>query len=262
MRFWMIGCGVVVVIIIGLGVFFGNIFFRQVEESKGKESEASLLYTRLEKDFPFEQTWGRALTEQDLAKFVACRREVLRGIETQIQVLEDEELSFFEKLTRSMDMFPSLAQIHSQALQQQEMSARAYYWIMNQVLLALRFAENDEAPAELKKLRKLLDRPRESGDDMVYETGPFGSVYFADPAAVTQWNLLPQVEPWQIQMPPESFQAVISQAQGLEETMQVFFRFDLDFKMICTQIFHDAAASPGDNLPREERPAQMPEKDK
>ncbi|MHC4944184.1 MAG: hypothetical protein ACYTG7_14315 [Planctomycetota bacterium] len=263
MRFWLIGCGVVLVILIGLAFFFGNIFFRQVEESKGKEKEASILYQRLERDFPFEKPWGRTLTGEDLEKFVACRRQVLESIEAQFRMLEDEEISIFEEFTRSMDMFPSLTQTHSQALEKLQMSPQAYYWIMNQVLLALRFAEAYEAPQELKSLRRLLNQSKRGQDDTLFETGPLGSVYSADTASITQWNLLPQIEPWQINMPPENIQAIVDHAQGLEETMEVFFLFDRGFKMICTQIFQDPGAAPIEGgRPLEEGVIEIPPEDK
>lgn len=246
MRGWIIGCGVVLLIVVGIGLFFGNIVLRQFKEATGKVDEVTVDYQRLENDFPHEVTRGRNLTAEEVERFVNCRREVLADMKSLFLVLEDEELSGFEKMTRSLDIIPSLAVTHARALEEYAMGPSEYLWILNQVMLVFKYAEAEDASAELKSLSRILERPEKSQA----EFGPlYTPTYFPDSPEQVKADLLPQIEPWQINLSAENVEAVLANRAGLEETVLIFFCFDHYFKTTYSQLLH---AVPAQDLTPEE----------
>lgn len=237
MRGWLIGCGTVLVIGIGVAVFFGNMVYKQFKSSATQIDEAATSFQQLEQDFPFHKKEGQVLTKDQLDRFIACRQEVLAVVELHMDQWKDEETSMIDKFTLGMGIAPALARSHAGALQKNGMSPAEYFWIMNQILVVLRYGESSEAPAGIKELRQAFENPpRKGANDLGSEENMESFITESKSQVVIE--LLPQIEPWQIRITEETVQAMLERSDALAETMAAFYYYDLHFKNTFS-VVHD-----------------------
>ncbi|MFH1999403.1 MAG: hypothetical protein ABIK28_06965 [Planctomycetota bacterium] len=239
MRIWLIGCGTLLVIGIGVAVFFGNIVYKQFKESASKIDMAATSFQELEKLYPYEKQWNRPLTSEQVARFIASRRELLAVLNLHIEQWKNEESSVMQKFTLSMDIAPALAKTHVDALRKNHMSASEYFWVMNQVLVALRYGESEEAPPGLQALRQAFENPMDSGAANL-DSGENLDTFLTETRGQSIISLLPQIEPWQIRITEDTLRSLLDNAEGLTETMAAFYYYDLHFKnTFSTVIEHE-----------------------
>jgi hypothetical protein len=123
------------------------------------------------------------------------------------------------------------------------MSPTEYVWVMNFVLSALRHAEGQEASPSLKALRAAFMRAAsEVNFQRVQDPAGPGAQPGISFSEGDEEFLLPSVDPTFLMLPKQSLQAIEDQAEGLKETMKVFFYFDNTFKSIYRSILQRAPA--------------------
>ena len=112
------------------------------------------------------------------------------------------------------------------------MPVSEYVWILNHLLVALKYAEASGAPPPLKAFRSAFDRllpegatageyePPSDRMDWNYELGVYAQLK----------NLLPEIDPRFIRLPEEHLQAVLENLDDLTMTMDLFVHFDTRLK--------------------------------
>jgi hypothetical protein len=131
----LIGCIAVVVgviVVIAAGGFFVRSKFKEFTEGS---SEAEKTTQQLSKDYPFTAPANGVLTEDQLKRFLAARRQiysVYQKYESEFKKLEgkDADLSV---LTKGWSFWKELRNEHARALTAQRMSPEEYRYIVNVV---------------------------------------------------------------------------------------------------------------------------------
>jgi hypothetical protein len=131
----LIGCFAVVVAIviaIAAGGFFVRNKFKEFTEGTGDSEKKT---EQLSKDYPFTAPASGVITEDQLKRFLAARKQiysVYKKYETEFKKLEgkDADLSV---LTKGWSFFKELRTEHANALAAQKMSPEEYQYIVNAV---------------------------------------------------------------------------------------------------------------------------------
>ncbi len=223
MKYWLIGCGILLLIVIVLGVFTVHYFVTHFQEMKQEFEEVAAEYHELEAAYPFKKPTDNIVTTVQMGRFVRCRKELAYGVQEMLDRFEDEETSGLDKLGMLFNMFPAIGKHHVNALGDVQMSPIEYHWLLNQVLLMLRYAESPKAPEGLKDLRNAYNLLPSEG----HPGAGMGGVdwNYGDPDNDPK-KLIPQVDPEQILIPEQSIQAMLDHGEGLKETMFLFLHFD------------------------------------
>ncbi len=223
MRFWLIGCGSLLVIVIILGV----VGFKYVKDAaiEFKDDLEFVLdeYSALDRDFPFEKPEDGILSADDYARFARCRRILLEDLDEYLGEFEGEDTSWKKKISLVVNMPTEIGRFHVTALKEAGLSPTAYEWYVNHTFLMLRYAEHPDAPAGLKELRNDLE-------NLSWEDNPFAENEegpFADGKDDLD-EILPHVDAIYIRLPRENIDAVVAQADTLTETERVIY-FDVMF---------------------------------
>jgi len=223
MRFWLIGCGSLLVIVIILGVVAFNYVKDAALEFKDDLDFVLTEYRTLERDFPFEKPEQGILSADDYGRFARCRQILLDDLDEYFGEFEGEETSWKKKISLVVNMATELGRFHVAALREAGLSPNAYEWYVNHTFLVLRYAEHPEASAELKELRRAIE-------DLSWEDNPLaddGDEPFADGTGDLD-EILPQVDAIYIDLPKENLDAVLAHADALKETERVIY-FDVVF---------------------------------
>jgi hypothetical protein len=257
MRQWLIGCGVVAALLVVLVVWGWNHISKEYEEISGRLDVVKAEYRRLDRDYAFQRPADGVLTSEQVGRFVACREALLQApaYEKWFQPGTQEDPSLLDLFTRLGDMLSSLGGEHVKALGKVHMSPTEYLWILNQVLVVLRFAESPGAPQGLKDLRLAYDvlpeeeasrqrvlmeeeRAGSNGDEST-STGNSGTIQSS--WLQTMQGLLPSIDANHIALPDSMVQAVLDHRSGLEATLEIFLHFDASFKTVSRELAVDRA---------------------
>lgn len=250
MKYWLIGCGILLVIAVILGGFGVYYVFKVGQEVGAKLQEIAKEYDQLDQEFPFLKPAEGLMESPQVARFVSVHRKVSDSFDLWENQLRSEETSWWTKVTSAVDMIPALAQSHVDALREQSQGPSEYLWTLDQILLVLKYAEIPEFPEELKAqlpqdAHDQLRRIRTDYDKLLtdYDQEPtFGSTNQQDPTA-----LLPSIDPSLVKMHAQNIQAVLDNAAGIRETVRIFFFYDLHFKNTYYGITRGAARTPQAN---------------
>ena len=131
----IIGClavVVAVVIVIAAGGFFVRSKFKEFTEGTGDHEKKT---EQLRKDYPFTAPASGAITEDQLKRFLAARKQIFtvyKKYESEFKKLEgkDADLSV---LTKGFSFFKELRNEHANALAAQKMSPEEYQYVVNAV---------------------------------------------------------------------------------------------------------------------------------
>lgn len=231
MRFWLIGCGSLLVIVIVLGV----VGYKYVKDAtlEFKDDLEFVLgeYSALDLDFPFEKPQGGLLSADDYARFTRCRTILLDDLNEYFDEFEGEETPWKRKISLVVNMAPELGRFHVAALRKAGLSPSAYEWYVNHTFLVLRYAEHPEAPEGLKELR--CDIENLSWEDNPFPDGPDESFAGGKDDSFAGGKdgldeILPQVDAIYIRLPQENIDALLANADALRKTERVIF-FDIVF---------------------------------
>ena len=97
MRYWLIGCGILLAILIAVVVFFGAYFVKELQKVEGEFDQVSVRYGALEATYPFDAYPGKNLSEEQVARFVECRRDMMTPLQAWRDQLRDQDVSTFTK---------------------------------------------------------------------------------------------------------------------------------------------------------------------
>jgi len=235
MKFWLIGCGVLLFIIIGL-VIFGVYFIKtRFDETAEKLEETRVQYIELEKAHPFEKAPKMVLSVEQTSRFAACRQDLLVSLNETMSSFENEETSWLDKINLIFDIFPALGQDHIAALKKQSMPPSEYAWILEKVITGLKYAGREEAPDKLKELRKAFENASfemRNNQTETEDTGADGAVSIrtTSSAGVQGTGIqLSSEDPYDVDPGAETIEAIIQNADALIETAELFAKFDGSF---------------------------------
>ncbi len=237
MRYWLIGCGLFVVICIILVIFGGHYIYKQLEQMTEELDEVKVQYIKLDDKYRFEKPDKSILSSEQVERFAACRETLKSNLENLTGLFEDEETSGFSKFSMSFDIPAEMGGIHIAALDETCMSPTEYYWISSQFLLILRYAEHPKALQGLKQLRKAFDSAFSSEGENpspAMENEQFSQFSVSKESIGS--SLLPRIDPEQILLSEESIQAILENKARLENTMSLFRFFDTAFSEFFPKI--------------------------
>lgn len=260
MRFGLIGCGVVLLILVVLAFLAGDYLVGHWKEMNKKLEEIATDYRRLEKEFPFDKPANATVSPEQAARFAECRKLLLQRMERWHERMKQEDTSGFKKVTNLIFQgIPDIGKGHVEALEQVKMSPSEYFWLLNQLLLALRYAESPNAPAELKALRAEFDAlsEKQTGTDTGDDAGQ-GKAWAYGDSNYSPRSLLPAVEASQIRIAPETIQAFLSQREALKSTFPLFLNFDGAFVNGYKEMKRkEGEAEKASSAPEDARPAKQ-----
>ena len=104
MKYWLIGCGILLLIVIVLGVFTVHYFVTHFQEMKQEFEEVAAEYHELEAAYPFKKPTDNIVTTVQMGRFVRCRKELAYGVQEMLDRFEDEETSGLDKLGMLFNM--------------------------------------------------------------------------------------------------------------------------------------------------------------
>jgi len=225
-RYWLIGCGALLIIVIVLGAVGYNMVKNFAQEYGSEVNFVLKEYRDLDRDFPFTPPADGVIGKEDYAAFIACRRDLLKAIGEHFEDFKKEETSWKDRISMVVNMIPKLGTAHVKALRKAGLSPAAYRWMVNLTLTALRYAERGDAPPELKTLRKDLDSLfKEDNPLKPKKSGPVAAEA-SDRRKLE--DILPGMDPLFISLPPEDIALITANADGIRDTEKVFF-FDASF---------------------------------
>ena len=215
MRYWLIGCGSLLLIVIVLGVIGYNWFKDFAEEMQAVVVECEALND----EFPFEKPEDGVITKDFFSAYIACRRGLLDDFDGYIADLENDDTSFTKKVSMGVNMFSAMGGAFTASLRTQAMSPNAYEWLVSQTFLAIKYAEREDAPEELKQLHRALEavfdgRANDDGEVKVSVGGAS--------TGKTLKEILPNLDPNNISMPEENLAIIVENADALTETKNIF----------------------------------------
>jgi hypothetical protein len=233
MRFWLIGCGGLLLVFIIVAVIGGTYFYTEMKEMGTKFEALSVEYQALAREFPFHEPEDGLLTSDQVGRFATCRKAVLESFHVWFDQLEDEEVSFFKKIGDSLDYIPRIGQVHVDELRRVGMCAEEYVWVLEQFLLVLKCAEKPDMAQPVKELRLAFDnlpelRARGTKETIAEESEERKFSFSGDEHEFKQ--LLPPVDPAFVTLLPETVQAVVDHADELKSTLPLLVYFDSAFR--------------------------------
>jgi len=223
MRFWLIGCGSLAIIVI----IFGVVGFKCVRDTfLDVRDDISFIvneYKALDQEFPFEKPEDGILSSDEYARFTRCRTILLADLDAYFDKLEGEETSWRKKISLMVGMPSEIGRSHVEALREACLSPSAYEWFVNHTFLVLRYADHRDAPEDLKALKRDLE-------GLSWKDNPFaeerGDTFSDDTVGLD--NILPPIDPVFIRLPKENVEAVLAHADTLRKTGRVIY-FDATF---------------------------------
>jgi hypothetical protein len=228
MRYWLIGCGSLFVIVLVLG-YAGYRYIRGAAvEFKDELVDVTEAYARLEEERPFERPAGGVIADEKYLAFIACRKLMLADTEAYFAEIEDDETSWRRKISLAFSLMTELGRFHLAALRETGLSPVEYAWYVDLTLITLKYAESPDAPAGLRELRADIDelvsgegaRIRRDRDDM----DVFADLDEKDDLS----RMLPRVDPRFLDLPAETVSIAVRNGSGLRETAALF-AFDAGF---------------------------------
>ncbi len=215
MRYWLIGCGSLLVIVIVLGVIGFKYIKGITEDVQAVVAECE----ELNNEFPFEKSEDGIISKDSYATFIACRRDLRNDFDDYIADLEDDDASFTKKFSLSVNMISVMGEAFIAALRAQAISPDTYEWFVSQTFLAIKYAEREDAPEELKELYGELEtvfgrREKDNGNVTVTVGG--------NSTGKTLKEILPNLDSSYINIPEENLAVIIDNADALAETKNIF----------------------------------------
>ena len=131
----LIGCVAIIVgviIVIAAGGFFVRSKFKEFTEGPGETEKA---IEQLSKEYPFKEPANGVISEQQLKRFLAVRKQIFsvyKKYEAELKKLEGKDADF-SVLTKGLTFFNELRKEHAGALAAQKMSREEYQYIVNAV---------------------------------------------------------------------------------------------------------------------------------
>ena len=134
-KFLFFGCALIVVVcflIVGGGGYYVRSKILKYANSGGDYAQKT---NELSHQYPFQPPANGTITEQQLLRFIAVRKQVhsvYARYESQFKSLQSKNMDF-STLTKGWDFIKEVRQEHANALAQQKMSPEEYQYIVNQV---------------------------------------------------------------------------------------------------------------------------------
>jgi hypothetical protein len=235
-RYWLIGCGTLVIIAGALAFFAFRFFKAEIDDLRVEMEHFLEELDALEREYSFDRPEDGIIPEDRYRDFLFCRRSLKRDIDAFITGIADDDLSIKERISMVFDMIPTFGNAYVRALRGAAMPPEEYGWYRDQTLLVIRYGEHPDAPAGLKDLRRDLDSLSEEDNPFRYgENVEIGEASEADSFA----DLLPDVDPLNINLPAANIETVLKSADAIRETKELFF-FDTGFSEAIESIKREA----------------------
>lgn len=218
MRYWLIGCGSLLVIVMVLGYVGFRYIKGAAVEFRDELVDVTEAYAQLEEERPFERPAGGNVTDEKFQAFIACRQRMLVDTEAYFAEIEDDETSWRRKISLAFSLMTELGRFHLEALRETGLSPVEYAWYVDLTLLTLKYAEAPDAPSELQDLRRDMDELVSGGNTRIDKNqGEFQLQMDFDQDDDLS-HMLPRVDPRFLVLPPETVEVVVRNGSGLRKT--------------------------------------------
>ena len=159
MRTFLIGCGVIVMLIFGGVIYVGWKGVSMFRQMAGEIEEVTALYAQTNQEHPFSPPEGGTPGADQLDRWLRVRGLVSGEVEQMTAAFESEEASW-ASVRQLISMPARIGREHVAALREAGMSAREYGWITGSVIGAL---NSGDARADAR-FAALIDKTEELGE--------------------------------------------------------------------------------------------------
>lgn len=238
---WLIGCGVLLALVIGLlaAVFF--VVKNEVQEFSEAADEAGVKLETVEKDYPFTKPEDGVLSEDRFILFLSGREKLDAFVEERVKNLQN---AGFIAAVRSIasaaqDFMPAFANV----LAEIGMSPYEYSFIAREVSYCVQYSRRDEVLAEFPQMASLHGMGSDEPGGEEDEDDPFAAIQ-ASSRSGGGLSAIATIDPYRLTVPRRNIEIVSRYTLRLSQTMGAAVVEEL-----LLPVYHEVAAELGEAAP-------------
>ena len=229
---WLIGCGVLVALVIGLLVAVFFVVKSEVQEFTDAAGEASTRLEEVKEKYPFTRPDEGVMSEDRLLVFLQAREKLSVFVEEQVESLEKGG-NWFAKARKVAGAFQEFMPALADALGEAGMSPAEYAFISREIAYCIQYARRDEVLTEFPQMAELHGMPG-SEEDGEGDDDPFASIRTqSENDAVL--SSISMIDPYRLIVPRENLEIVARNTLRIRQTMTIDFIDEILLPMIEVQ---------------------------
>lgn len=213
---WLIGCGALLLIVIGLIVALGFVLWGEVEEIGDAMRESTQTLDEVEEQHPFTIPDDKVLDPARVDVFLTGRERLAAFVDESEASLESG--SIFSKVNKVRGMVQNAVPEYAATLKEIGMSPIEYSWIANEIGYTTQYSKRDEVLAEFPQMARLhgiwVDGEEDEGSEV--EDGFLEG--FEASGDGGGWQAISQIDPDRLTVPRPNVEIVAARVDRIAES--------------------------------------------
>lgn len=206
---WLLGCGALLLIVIGLIVALGFVMWGEVEKVGDAVRESSATLDAVEEAHPFTIPPEKILDPERVDLFLTGRERLAAFVDENTKALDSG--SWYSRVNKFSGLVQNALPEYAAALEEIGMSPIEYSWIANEVSYTTQYSKRDEVLAEFPQMARLhrvwIEEEEESdGDSSAAEEGFLSGLESSGDGG--GWQAISQIDPDRLIVPRRNLEII------------------------------------------------------